>query len=194
MASQLCALKSLNFKTIIMKKNVLVFGSISGLILLIVMVTSTIQCYNNEDFKGNMWLGYSSMLVAFSFIFVGIKNVRDKYSGGFISFGKAFKVGFYIALIASSAYVVVWLIEYYMFIPDFMDKYIAHVLREAARDGATAAELKSKKDEMTMYVSMYNTPLGVVVLTYLEVLPIGLIISLIAAAILRRTPKQAPSV
>jgi len=141
-----------------------------------------------------MWLGYSSMLVAFSFIFVGIKNERDKHSGGYISFGKAFKVGLYIALVASSVYVVTWLIEYYMFIPDFMDKYIAHVLREATKDGATAAELKSKKDEMAMYVNMYKNPLGVIVLTYLEVLPIGLIISLIAAAILKRNLNRANTV
>jgi hypothetical protein len=177
-----------------MKKNVLVFGFMAGLILLIVLVTSTMLCYNNEDFSGNMWLGYGSMLVAFAFIFVGIKNVRDKYNDGYISFGKAFKVGLYIALIASSVYVVTWLIEYYIFIPDFMDKYIAHVLREATRDGATAAELKSKKDEMAMYINMYKNPLGVIVLTYLEVLPIGLIISLLAAAILKRNRNSAQTV
>ena len=177
-----------------MKKNVIVFGSISGLILLIILVTSTMVCYSNEDFSGNMWLGYSSMLVAFSFIFIGIKNVRDKLNGGYISFGKAFKVGMYISLIASTIYVVTWLVEYYIFIPDFMDKYLAHVLREATKDGATAAELKSKKDEMAVYTDMYKTPLGVIVLTYLEVLPVGLIISLIAAAILRRNPKEPQAV
>lgn len=173
-----------------MKKTVLIFGSIAGLILLIILATSTIICYNNEDFSGNMWLGYSSMLLAFSLIFVGIKNVRDKYNGGYISFGKGFKVGMYIALIASTVYVITWLIEYYLFIPDFMDKYLAHVLREATKEGATAAELKSKKDEMAMYTNMYKTPFGVIVLTYLEVLPIGLIISLIAAAILKRNPAK----
>jgi len=177
-----------------MKKNAIVFGSISGLILLIVLVTSTMLCYNNNDFSGNMWLGYSSMLVAFSFIFVGIKNERDKHSGGYISFGKAFKVGLYIALVASSVYVVTWLVEYYVFIPDFMDKYTAHVLREATKDGLTAAELKSKNDELNMYKGMYKNPLGVVVLTYLEVLPIGLIIALIAAAILKRNPNKASTV
>ena len=177
-----------------MKKNVLVFGSMAGLILLIVLVTSTMLCYNSNDFSGNMWLGYSSMLVAFSFIFVGIKNVRDKYNGGFITFGKAFKVGLYIALIASSMYVVTWLVEYYVFIPDFMDKYIAHVLREATNDGATAAELKIKKDEMAMYINMYKNALGVIVLTYLEVLPIGLIISLIAALILKRNRNSMQTV
>jgi len=68
------------------------------------------------------------------------------------------------------------------------------VLREATKDGLTAAELKSKNDELNMYKGMYKNPLGVVVLTYLEVLPIGLIIALIAAAILKRNPNKAGTV
>ncbi len=175
----------------VMKKSVLIFGTIAGLILLIVLVTSTLLCYNSNNFDGNMWLGYGSMLVAFSLIFVGIKNVRDKVNNGFITFGGAFKVGLYIALIASTVYVVTWLFEYYLVMPDFMDKYIAHVLREAAKEGATAAELKTKKDDMAMYVNMYKTPFGVIVLTYMEVLPIGIIVTLIAALILKRKPKLA---
>ncbi len=172
-----------------MKKNVLIFGTIAGLILLIVLVTSTIACYNSENFNGNMWLGYGSMLVAFSLIFVGIKNVRDKVNNGSITFGGAFKVGLYIALIASTFYVVTWLFEYYLIMPDFMDKYTAHVLREAAKDGATVAELKGKKEDMAMYIDMYKNPFGVIVLTYMEVLPVGIVISLIAALILKRKPK-----
>ena len=145
-----------------MKKNVLVFGSMAGLILLIVLVTSTMLCYNKEYFSGNMWLGYGSMLVAFAFIFVGIKNVRDKYNGGYISFGKAFKVGLYIALIASSVYVVTWLVEYYVFIPDFMDKYIAHVLRQAQSGGASQAEINSKASEMASMKEMYKNPIMII--------------------------------
>src|SRR5687767_1803822 len=109
-----------------MKKNILIFGLISGLIITAMMVGATVSCYNNPDFKGNEVIGYAGMLIAFAFIFVGIKNYRDKYNQGVISFGKAFKIGFYIALIASTLYVLAWLIEYYLFMPDFMDKYTAH--------------------------------------------------------------------
>src|SRR5688500_7026342 len=110
-----------------MKRNVIVFGLISGLIITAFMVYGTLMCYNNADFDMSMAIGYASMIVAFSFIFVGVKNYRDKYNGGVISFGKAFKTGFYISLVASTMYVVVWLIEYYVFIPDFMEKYTAYV-------------------------------------------------------------------
>ncbi|WPU99544.1 DUF4199 domain-containing protein [Mucilaginibacter sp. cycad4] len=179
-----------------MKKNVLVFGSISGLIIAATMSISGALCYNNPNFQGSMWVGYGSMLLAFSLIFVAIKNYRDKYNGGVISFGKAFKIGFYIVLITSTVYVLVWLIEFYNFYPDFMTKYVAHVLRDAKAHGATDAELKQQTASMATYVNMYKNPLGVIILTYMEVLPVGLVIALIAALILKRknaSPQLATS-
>jgi len=170
-----------------MKKNVLIFGLISGLIITTMMVGTSLSCYNNpEHFKGNEVIGYTGMLVSFAFIFVGIKNYRDRYNQGTITFGKAFKVGFYIALIASTFYVATWLVEYYLFIPDFMDKYTAHVMNEARTSGATEAQLAEKAKNMEWYKSMYRTPFFVILLTYAEVLPLGVVVALISALILKR--------
>lgn len=169
-----------------MKKNVWVCGLIGGLVLAIVMVVSTTLCYKNEDFQGNMALGYASMLLAFSLIFVGVKNYRDKYNGGVVSFGKAFKIGLFISLIASTMYMLAWVVDYYLFIPDFMDKYTAHVLKEFKAGGATEAEIAAKTSEMAGYADMYKNPVMVVLFTYIEVLPIGLVMSLISAALLKR--------
>lgn len=177
-----------------MKKNIIVFGLISGLILTALMISSTVMCYRNEDFEGNMVIGYAAMVLAFSLIFVGIKNYRDKFSGGVISFWNAFKIGLYIALIASTMYVVVWLIEYYVFIPDFMDKYVVHVLKMAKEGGATAAELEKEAVRMADFKEMYKNPLLVVLISYVEVFPIGVAISLICAWILRRKPKAGGNV
>ncbi|GAB3910863.1 hypothetical protein GCM10028803_51070 [Larkinella knui] len=169
-----------------MKKIVLVCGLIAGIILTCVMVVSTAVCYTNNNYEGNMVLGYASMILAFSLIFVGIKNFRDNYNNRIISFGKAFTIGLYITLIASSMYVFTWLIEYYVFIPDFMEKYIDHVLKEAKANGASQLELDKKLAELAGYTEMYKSPLGVIALTYLEILPVGLIISLICALLLKR--------
>lgn len=179
-----------------MKKNALVFGTIAGLIVAMWMVIAVAVCYNNADTKANMWMGYGSMIVAFSFIFVGIKNFRDKYNGGFVTFGKAFKTGLYIALVASTMYVLTWLVVYYFFIPDFMDKYTSHEIAQAKSAGASLAEINQKKAQMATYTQMYKNPLMVIVLTYLEILPVGLVIALIAALILKRRPdnKQAIAV
>lgn len=173
-----------------MKKNILIFGLISGLIITAMMVGATVSCYNNPDFKGSEVIGYAGMLIAFAFIFVGIKNYRDKYNQGMISFGKAFKIGFYIALIASTVYVLAWLIEYYFFMPDFMDKYTAHVMKEARADGATEAELAAKAKDMDWYNSMYKSPFFIILLTYAEVLPLGIVVALISAAFLQRRSRK----
>ena len=169
-----------------MKKNILICGLISGIIVATFMVSVSMACYKNDDFESSMVLGYASMILAFSLIFVGVKNYRDKFNNGVVSFGKAFKIGLYISLIASTIYVVVWLVEYYLFIPDFMDKYTAHVMKEATREGASQAVLNEKSAEMSSYKEMYQNPVMVVLLTYTEILPVGLVVSLISALILKR--------
>ena len=73
-------------------------------------------CYAYNNFNGSMVVGYSAMILAFSFVFVGVKNFRDKENAGVITFGKAFQIGFLIALIASSMYVITWMVDYYFFI------------------------------------------------------------------------------
>jgi hypothetical protein len=177
-----------------MKKTIWIFGSISGLIITVLMLYATITCYTNPDMKGNDVVGYAGMIAAFSFVFVGIKNYRDKYNGGIISFGQAFKTGLFITLVASMIYVLVWIVDYYIFMPDFLDKYIPNVLKEAARKGATESELKEKAAEMENFREMYQNPLFVVVITFMEIFPVGLIVTLVSALILKRKLKQAASV
>src|ERR1700754_727357 len=88
-----------------MKKNVLIFGLIAGLIVSTVMSISIATCYKNDNYEGSEVLGYTSMIIAFSMIFVAIKNYRDKYNNGVISFLKAFKIGLFVTLIAGTLYV-----------------------------------------------------------------------------------------
>ena len=172
-----------------MKKTVIVFGLIAGLIVSSFMLFSMTRLADNPDMDHSMWIGYTSMIIAFSFVFVGIRNYRDKYNEGTISFGKAFKTGFFISLIASTMYVVVWLIYYYNFAPDFMDKYSSHVIESMKKEGAPAAEIDAQVAEMAMFKEWYKSPVMVVLLTYVEILPVGLIITLISALILKRREK-----
>lgn len=171
-----------------MKKNVLVFGLISGLVVSTIMSFSMIYMSNNPDLKtgvSSMVVGYLSMLLAFSLIFVAIKNYRDKQKGGVISFGKAFGMGLLIALIASTMYVIMWAIVYNNFMPDYMDKYCAQMIEEA-RATSTPAQLQQTIDQMNKYKEMYKNPLFFALFTYMEILPVGLLVSLVAALILKR--------
>jgi hypothetical protein len=172
-----------------MKKNILIYGLIAGAIVSIVMLFSVnyiSHCEGNVDYGTSMLIGYASMLLAFSLVFVGTRNYRDKYNGGVISFGKAFKIGIMIVLLASTIYVVAWLIDYFFFIPDFMDKYSAHELDKLKASGASQIEIDKQTKEMASFGRMYKNPLFNAMMTYVEILPVGLVATLISSLILKR--------
>ncbi len=175
-----------------MKKIIIICGSIAGLIVTSMMLASISGCIAGSDFEGgigSMLLGYSSMVVAFSLIFVGVKNYRDKYNSGIITFGKSLKIGLLITLVASTIYVIVWQIDYYFFIPDFYEKYSAHIIRDMKAHGATQAQIQQQMAVNKSNGEMYRNPLFNAMYTYIEILPVGLIMSLLAALILKRKPK-----
>lgn len=178
-------------KTENMRKIILVCGLISGLIVAATMAIGIAICYKNNNFEGNEVVGYTSMILSFSLIFVGIKNVRDKANGGVISFGKGFLVGLLISLIASTLYVLTWLLMYYNFFPDFMDRYADMELSKLKAAGATVEKISKAEKDMAFFKSMYENPVTLSLVTYMEILPIGIIVSLIAALILRRKRQVA---
>lgn len=175
-----------------MKKTVLICGVIAGLISTSLFIGLMLLGKAGDlDFKNGMVYGYTLMILAFSLIFVGTKITRDKYNGGGISFGKAFRVGLYITLIASTIYVIVWLIDYYVFIPDFGEKYAAHVLETLKTSGASETVIAQKTAEMAKFSELYKNPFFNALLTYSEILPVGLIVSVISAIILKRKSREA---
>lgn len=172
-----------------MKRNIIIYGLIAGTIvsiLMLVTVNYISHCEGSVDYDTSMLIGYASMLIAFSLVYVGIRNYRDKYNEGVITFGKAFKIGIMIALIASTIYVAAWLIDYYFFIPDFLDKYSAHMLEKLKESGASQVEIDIQTEEMAYFAGMYKNPFFNAMLTYAEILPVGLIVTLISSLILKR--------
>lgn len=179
-----------------MKKNILIYGLIAGVIvssLMLVSMNYLSHCEGNMDYNTSMLIGYASMFIALSLVFVGIKNYRDKYNGGVISFGKAFKVGFLIALIAATIYVAAWLIYYFYFMPDFMEKYSAHMLEELRASGASQVEIDKQVVEMAKFAAMYKNPVFNALMTYMEILPVGLLVTLISSLILKRKTAKVSS-
>lgn len=172
-----------------MKKNIVIFGLIAGIVVSVLMLFSVNSISHPEgsfDYNTSLLIGYASMLIAFSFVFVGIRNYRDKYNEGIISFGKAFKIGTMIVLIASTIYVVAWLIDYFFFIPDFAEKYSAHMLDKLKASGASQIEIDKQTKEMASFARMYKNPFYNAMMTYIEILPVGLVVTLISSIILKR--------
>jgi hypothetical protein len=172
-----------------MKKTVLTFGLISGGFLAIMMAVMVPICLNGGGNLGYA-VGYTTMVVALLAVFFGIRSYRDKAGDGTITFGKACKVGILITLIACAMYVTAWEIVYFNFVPDFADKYAALSINKMRADGASAAEIVAEEKKMADFKRWYANPLLNIGMTFMEIFPVGVIVTLVSAAILRR--KQTP--
>lgn len=169
-----------------MKKVVIKYGLIGGIIISIFMCTTMPFMDENTDMGNAQLIGYATMIISLSTIFIGIKSYRDNHLNGIISFGKAFLVGLYIALIASTMYVLCWMIISDLFIPDFMQNYITATVDSMKEQGSSQAEIDAELASMNEMMEMYKNPFFKASITYLEILPVGLLVSLISAAILKK--------
>jgi Protein of unknown function (DUF4199) len=173
-----------------MKKTVLKYGAISGAVVGVLAGILTPLCLNGNVDPSNMQVfGYTMMVLAFIAVFLGIRSYREQ-QGGTITFGRAFKVGILITLMACAVYVIGWEIVYWGFMPDFGDKYAAYTLQKMEAEGATPAAIAEARIKMAEFVKLYRNPFFNVGMTFMEIFPVGLIMTLISAAILR---KKAPA-
>jgi hypothetical protein len=169
-----------------MKKTVWTFGLISGAILAVVIATMPLYLNGTMNFDHAEIVGYSVMVLAFVLVFFGIRSYRENVGGGAITFGKAFQVGILVTLIACTVYVATWEIVYFNFLPDFADKYAALTLQKMRTRGATGAAIAKTAEEMAKFKVWYKNPLLNAGMTFMEVLPVGLLMTLVSAAALRR--------
>lgn len=170
-----------------MTKKIIIYGLIAGVISIAWVIADMVGFHGIKNYEG-MLLGYSCMLVAFSLIFVAVKNYRYN-NGGTITFGKAFRIGFSIAFIASTIYVLIWMIDYHFFIPDYYDKYGDYLIAQIKSSNISNAIKHKKIIEAQNQVAFYKNPFIMTLMTYVEILPVGLVISLLAALILMRKQK-----
>lgn len=168
-----------------MNKTVLTYGIIAGLIVTVMMWLTLGS--GEHDFDNGLWIGYTTMVVAFSTIFFAVKSYRDKQNAGAITFGKAFLIGLYITLIASTMYVASWMVLSATTGEEFMAEYYQHEKARMESSGMPTPEVEAKLKEMDEMMELYNNnPVFKAGITYTEILPVGLLISLVSAAFLKR--------
>jgi hypothetical protein len=168
-----------------MKKTIWTFGLISGAILSI-MMAATIPFIDRIGFGAGEVLGYTTMVAAFLLVFFGIRSYRDTVLGGTIGFGRAFVVGTLITCIAGICYTATWEVMYYTVYPDFGTRYVKAAVDKARSEGKSEAEIVRTRVEMEKFAESYKNPLYNSAVTFLEPLPVGLVITLVSAGLLSR--------
>lgn len=170
-----------------MQRLILTYGLIAGAIIG-GMLLITMPLYNSGtlNFDNGELLGYSTMTIAFALIFFGVKSYRDKELNGVISFGKAVKLGLLITLVASIVYALCWEIAYSQYGDSFTQKMAEHYMNDLKAEGASEADLAKAKADFESFGEMYKNPVIRFCLTLLEPSPVGVLLTLITAALVRR--------
>jgi hypothetical protein len=172
-----------------MARTMLIYGLISGAIIIAVSILFLV---NGSGHHSSVWLGYLVMVVGLSSILVGVRQYRDRTLGGVIRFWPALGLGLGIAVVASVVYVAVW--EAYLAFShyNFMDEYAASVLAHKRAAGVTGVAYQKAVAEVEQMRAVYANPLTRFAMTFIEIFPVGLVIAVISAALLRN-PRFLPA-
>jgi uncharacterized membrane protein (UPF0136 family) len=176
-----------------MKRIVLIFGLISGVVSSALMFLTLPFLEKGSVDDNNGWvIGYAAILLSLLLVFFGIRSYRENKGGGSITFGRGFAVGILITLISCVFYVGSWEIIYFKFMPDFAEKYAAHEIEGMRQKGASAAAIAETQKKMVDLKATLDNPVTNAAMTFLEPFPVGLIVTLVSAGILRKRRTNAP--
>lgn len=167
-----------------MTKIVLIFGLISGAVAAALMwIMLGVMSTGATDHS--YLLGYASMIISLSLVFFGVKSYRDN-SGGRITFFKGLQVGILISLVCAVCYAVSWEAYYRTSGGDFMAQYTAQYIQQMKDSGAPDAEVAKTQAEMAQMTEMYKNFFVRFAMTLMEIVPVGIVVAVISAALLRR--------
>lgn len=171
-----------------MKKNVWKYGLLSGLVLAISMAV-TVPYEHRIGARWAMAVGYTIMVLSFLIVFVGVKQYRDSERGGFITFGRALAAGSLMMLISCACYVAMWEVMVATVEKNFAHDYTVSMVKQAQNSGLQGAALEARIAEAHQFEVTYSNPLYRMSMTLLEPLPVGIVMALVTAGILRRKPE-----
>jgi hypothetical protein len=173
-----------------MKKVVLTFGLIGGVIMGFFVFLISSLCENGTiPLDKSEPLGYTTMVIALSMIFFGIRSYRNNYGGGRIGFWKGVQIGLLITLIASVLYFASAEI-YSLTHPGFTDKVFGKFIElqseKMRQSGASAEQIDKVIQDGRAMIKLMENPIVFFGICLIELAPVGIIITLISAAILRK--------
>lgn len=177
-----------------MKKTVLKYGLISGVIIA-GMILASIAFLQESNFVVGAVVGYSTMLITFSTVFyLGTKSYRDKYLGGTISFWKAFLFCIYVALIGSFMYALAWEISLAvrgMKGTDFMAQWVQAEAAKMEKAGMSAEIIAKKTQEQMAGYAWYDNMFKRFLWTmFAECFEVGVVVAVFVSLIMRKKKPQ----
>jgi hypothetical protein len=171
-----------------MLQRILSYGVISGLIVGVCLFGTTLGMNGHHPPNSiSMVIGYLIMLIALSAVFAGIKRHRDADLGGVIRFWPAFGMGVCISIIAGIFYVLAWEAAVAFTHIDFASGYANMMIEEQKAKGLSGDALAKFSAEMEQFKTDYANPLFRLPMTFVEIFPVGLLVSLVSAALLRNS-------
>lgn len=174
-----------------MKKTILVFGLLAGAVVSGLMgLTMLLAKGNPSHFEWGMVVGYASMLLAFTLIFFALRSYRERHRAGRLTFGEGFRIGLGIAVIASLAYTLTWAVLYKTAFPEYPREYTKYLIDKMRAEGKPAAEISAAQADLDRMFADYDTWPVLLGYTFLEIFPVGLVVALVCALVLKR--KVAP--
>ena len=173
-----------------MFRTILKYGLIAGVIVGTALVGVSVAYGGQPPPDWGMAAGFASMLIALSAVFVGIKRHRDTAGGGVIRFWPAFGLGLGISVVAGLVYVAAWELCLVLADRDFAAFFANSMVEGARSKGVDGAQLEQVIAEAQAFEAMYRNPLVRMPMTFVEIFPVGVLVSLVSALALRR-PRAA---
>lgn len=167
------------------KRTILTWGLIAGVVSISLML-ATMPLGERIGYAYSMTIGYTALVLSALLIFPGVRSYRDNVAGGKMSFGRGFVVGLGIAAVAAVCYGVVWAIVYANFMPDFCDKWAAYTIDQVKSSGGSAEKIAEATAQAAQMKRLMQNPLTNAAMAMLEPFPVGLLVSLVSAGILRK--------
>jgi len=175
-----------------MKQFVIKYGIISGILSAGMMLATMLKLDSIGCDKAQV-VGYICMLISYVPLYIGVMAYYKSNTQVPIKFGRAFAAGLLMMAICCAFYATTWQIAMPTLFPDFMDKFSAAMLTKLKQSGATAEAINKQLASMQQLKELYKNPILRWLLTFCEPMPVGLLVSLVAAFSVHRKRKALAS-
>ena len=163
--------------------------------------------HTSSEYEACVATGTIGLLIPLNTMFAGLSAIVDRESGAqrellaapiprrLLVFGNlavafaitALQIGVLITLIAGVMYELSWEISMSQMSDDFIAQAFEHQFTEMKANGATDADIQLAREKNEQFLTYYRIfPIRFLITIMVELFPVGLVISIITAALLRK--------